>query len=88
MHSVNKVNFATMHWFGRKLAPHFTNLQAQLKHLYCGRDQAEYRDCLIQPAGRINHQLMAVGPVGWREWHNPYAPHQKALIHQFHGSHA
>ena len=31
----------------------------QLKHLYCGRDVAEYRDCLIQPAGRIDHQLIA-----------------------------
>jgi hypothetical protein len=41
------------------LAPRFTNLQAQLKHLYCGRDVAEYRDCLIQPTGRIDHQLIA-----------------------------
>src|SRR5664279_5345926 len=56
MHSVNKANFAILHWFGRNLAPRFTNLQAQLKHLYCGRDVAEYRDYLIQPAGRIDHQ--------------------------------
>ncbi|MGA2051439.1 MAG: Tn3 family transposase [Terracidiphilus sp.] len=59
MHSVNKANFAIMHWFGRNLAPRFTNLQAQLKHLYCGRNVAEYRDYLIQPAGRIDHQLIA-----------------------------
>ena len=38
--------------------PRFTNLQAQLKHLYCGRDVSEYRECLIQPAGRIDHQLI------------------------------
>jgi len=51
MHSVNRANFAILHWFGLNLAPRFTNLQAQLKHLYCGRDVAEYRDCLIQPSG-------------------------------------
>jgi hypothetical protein len=60
MHSVNKANFAILHWFGLNLAPRFTNLQAQLKHLYCGRDVAEYRDCLIRPAGRIDHQLVPV----------------------------
>jgi TnpA family transposase len=59
MHSVNKANFAILHWFGLNLAPRFTNLQAQLKHLYCGRDVTEYRDCLIQPAGRIDRQLIA-----------------------------
>ena len=58
MHSVNRANFAILHWFGLKLAPRFTNPQAQLKHLYCGRDLAEYRDCMIQPAGRIDHQLI------------------------------
>ena len=59
MHSVNRANFAILHWFGLNLAPRFTNLQAQRKHLYCGRDVAEYRDCVIRPAGRIDHQLIA-----------------------------
>jgi TnpA family transposase len=59
LHSVNRANFAILHWFGLNLAPRFTNLQAQLKHLYCARDVAEYRDCLIQPAGRIDCQLIA-----------------------------
>ena len=59
MHSVNKANFAILHWFGLNLAPRFTNLQMQLKHLYCGRDVVEYGDYLIQPAGRIDHQLIA-----------------------------
>ena len=59
MHSVNRANFAILHWFGLNLAPRFTHLQAQRKHLYCGRDVAEYRECLIQPAGRIDHQLIA-----------------------------
>jgi len=35
MHSVNRANFAILHWFELNLAPRFTNLQAQLKHLYC-----------------------------------------------------
>ena len=58
MHSVNKANFAILHWFGLQHRPRFTNLHAQLKHLYCGRDVSEYRECLIQPAGRIDHQLI------------------------------
>ncbi len=49
---------AILHWFGLQHRPRFTNLQAQLKHLYCGRDVSEYRECLIQPAGRIDHQLI------------------------------
>ncbi|MDA8307494.1 MAG: Tn3 family transposase [Deltaproteobacteria bacterium] len=58
MHSMNKANFAILHWFGMKLAPRFTDLQAQLKHLYCGRDQEEYADFLISPAGRIDRELI------------------------------
>ena len=59
MHSVNRANFAILHWFGLNLAPRCTHLQAQRKHLYCGRDVAEYRECLIRPAGRIDHQRFA-----------------------------
>jgi TnpA family transposase len=58
MHIINKANFAILHWFGLKLAPRFTNLQAQLKHLYCGNEWEEYRECLIQPAGRIDRELI------------------------------
>jgi hypothetical protein len=36
MHSVNKANFAILHWFGLRLEPRFTHLPAQLKHLFCG----------------------------------------------------
>ena len=46
-------------WFQLNLAPRFTNLQAQLKYLYCGRDKQEYRECLIQPTGRIDRELIA-----------------------------
>ena len=41
------------------LAPRFTNLQAQLKHLYCGPGQGKYSDFLIQPVGQIDRSLIA-----------------------------
>jgi TnpA family transposase len=58
MHSINKANFAILHWFGMNLAPRFTNLQAQIKHLYCGPGQERYSDFLIQPAGEIDRNLI------------------------------
>lgn len=58
MHSINKANFAILHWFGLKLEPRLTNLQAQLKHLYCGNDPAEYARYLIQPVGQIDQPLI------------------------------
>ena len=33
MHSINRANFAIMHWFGGKLYPRFTNVEAQRKHM-------------------------------------------------------
>ena len=58
MHSINLANFAILHWFGMNLAPRFTNLQAQVKHLYCGLGQEGYSDFLIQPAGQIDRNLI------------------------------
>ena len=58
MHSINRANFAVLHWFGLKLAPRFTRRQAQLKHLYCGNPIEDYQDCLVQPAGRIDRALI------------------------------
>ena len=58
MHSINKANFAILNWFGMKLAPRFTHLQAQLKHLYCGSDPTDYENFLIQPVGQIDCQLI------------------------------
>jgi TnpA family transposase len=58
MHSINKANFAILNWFGMKLAPRFTNLQTQLKHLYCGVNPADYEKFLIQPAGQIDRALI------------------------------
>ena len=59
MHSINKANFAILYWFGLKLEPRFTNLQSQLKHLYCANNPAEYERYLIQPVGQIDRQLIA-----------------------------
>ncbi len=59
MHSINMANFAILHWFGMNLAPRFTNLHAQLKHLYGGPGQDGYADFLIQPVGQIDRSLIA-----------------------------
>ncbi|MBU0967106.1 MAG: Tn3 family transposase [Proteobacteria bacterium] len=58
MHSINKANFAILNWFGSNLAPRFTNLQDQLKHLYCGIYKEEYANFLIPPAGQIDRELI------------------------------
>ena len=58
MHSINMANFAILYWFGMNLAPRFTNLQAQLKHLYCGLGQGGYSDFLINPVGQIDRSLI------------------------------
>ena len=58
MHSINKANFAILHWFGMTFAPRFTNRQAQLKHLYCGSAPADYEKLLIQPVGQIDRSLI------------------------------
>ena len=47
-----------MHWFGAKLYPRFTNVNAQLKHLFTGEDQSKYDDFIIKPVGQINRQLI------------------------------
>lgn len=59
MHSINPANFGILHWFGMNLAPRFTNLQAQTKHLYCGPGQDGYSHFPIQPAGQIDRSLIA-----------------------------
>jgi TnpA family transposase len=58
MHSINMANFAILHWFGMNLAPRFTNLHAQLKHLYGGTGEEAYADFLIQPVGQIDRNLI------------------------------
>ena len=58
--SINKANFAILFWFKMKLAPRFTNVQAQLKHLYCGVNPETYanKNFLIMPAGQIDRELI------------------------------
>lgn len=58
MHSINKANFAILHWFGLRFEPHFTDLNKQLKELYCTRELSAYKKCLIQPVGQINQDLI------------------------------
>lgn len=59
MHSLNKANFAILHWFGLRFEPHFTDLNKQLQELYCTRDLSAYKNCLIQPVGRIDLDLIS-----------------------------
>jgi TnpA family transposase len=58
MHSVNKANFAILHWFGLRFEPRFTDLDEQLKGLYCADDPALYTKCLIRPVGQIDRQAI------------------------------
>jgi hypothetical protein len=58
MHSVNKANFAILHWFGPRFEPRFTDLDKQLREIYCAGDPAQYAHCLIQPAGQIDLQAI------------------------------
>ena len=54
MHSINKANFAILYWFGRRFEPRFTNLDDQLRELYCADDTALYEKYLIRPAGQVD----------------------------------
>jgi len=58
MHSVNRANFAILHWFGRRFEPRFTDLQTELKELYCADTSASYEKCLIRPVGQIDVQVI------------------------------
>jgi TnpA family transposase len=58
MHSVNKANFAILHWFGMKFAPRFTSLEAQLPHLHCAGEIGRYADYLVAPVGQIDRNII------------------------------
>ena len=58
MHSINKANFAILHWFGFTLAPRFPNLQGQIQRLYSGTDISESLSDILQPAGQIDRQVI------------------------------
>ena len=58
MHSLNKVNFAILNWFGPRYEPRFTDLDKQLGEIYCAGDVAQYTHCLAKPAGQIDLQAI------------------------------
>lgn len=58
MHSINKANFAILHWFKTDFRPRFTDLEMQLKHLYCGDNLDNYQDYWVKPVGKIDRQLI------------------------------
>ncbi len=58
MHSINKANFAILHWFGLRFQPRFTDLETQLKELYCADDPTQYEHCLVRPVGQIDLQTI------------------------------
>jgi TnpA family transposase len=58
MHSINKANFAIPYWFGLRFEPRFTDLNAQLKELYCADDPSLYENFLIRPIGQIDRQAI------------------------------
>jgi TnpA family transposase len=59
MHSVNKANFAVLYWFGPRFEPRFTDLEAQLKQLYCADDVSLYEKFLIRPVGQVDLPAIA-----------------------------
>lgn len=70
MHSVNKVNFAILHVFGRRFEPHFTDLYQQLGEIYCVGDLALYDHLLVKPAGQVDlspvEREKAILTASWR----------------------
>jgi Transposase and inactivated derivatives, TnpA family len=58
MHSVNKVNFALLHWFSGEFRPRFTNLKKEFGNIYGSKEISSYQNFLIQPAGQLNQQLI------------------------------
>jgi TnpA family transposase len=58
MHSINKANFAILHWFNVHFRPRFTNLETQLKHLYAYDELENYHDYYVKPVGQIDRELI------------------------------
>ena len=58
MHSVNRANFAILHWFGLRFEPRFTDLGHELKERSCADSPTRYEQCLIRPAGQIDVQAI------------------------------
>jgi len=58
MHSINKMNFAIMDWFGAEFRPRFTDINTQLNNVYSSNNPKDYEHHLLKPAGQINRQLI------------------------------
>jgi len=58
MHSINKANFIILNWFKSDFRPRFTDLEAQLKHLYCSENIENYKDFIVKPIGQIDRNLI------------------------------
>jgi TnpA family transposase len=58
MHSINKANFAILHWFETDFRPRFTDLKDQLKHLYCCDEISNYKNFRIKPVGQIDRAII------------------------------
>ena len=58
MHSVNKANFAILHWFGADFRPRLKNLKSELSNVYAPKEPSRYKKFLVQPVGQIDKQLI------------------------------
>ncbi|NNM59467.1 MAG: Tn3 family transposase [Legionellales bacterium] len=58
MHSINKANFGILDWFNHLFSPRFTDLNTEIKRVFCGDSINHYQKCLIKPAGQINKVLI------------------------------
>jgi TnpA family transposase len=58
IHSVNKANFAILHWFGLRFEPRFTNLEQQLSELHSADDPALYANFVVRPVGQVDLQAI------------------------------
>ncbi|CTS37664.1 Transposase and inactivated derivatives%2C TnpA family [Escherichia coli] len=74
MHSINKANFAILHWFGLRFESHFTDLNRQLQELYYIRDPSAYTAILSRLLERLEAEgnakgieaLARISPVAWQ----------------------
>lgn len=58
MHSINKANFALLHWFGGELRPRFTNLKKELDNIHGPKETSSYQNFLVKPASQLDRQLI------------------------------
>ncbi len=58
MHSINKANFAILHWFGLSFSPRFTSLNKQLADIYCFSRVENFKEQMIKPTRQIDCDLI------------------------------